>query len=96
MSLASQAAAAADPTFAPRVAQAVAAVALTVAAESTGTANHANRVALAANALRFGLEPNRLKAWTAAVAADDATTPAATDSALTARVAALWDAFAGS
>lgn len=94
MSLATQRSTTLDPAFTSRVAQAVVTTAVSVASEATDTTNYANRRLLASRML-LQLNDDFARKWAAAVVADGTTDATAADSALTARVAALWNAFAG-
>lgn len=89
-----QTAAAYDPSFLPRVRAAVIATATTVAAEGSSVTNHALRSALATRVLNYLSEDNACS-WALAICSDGVTDQTATDAALSARCAALWNAFAG-
>lgn len=94
MSLAAQSVSATDPNLPARVKQAVIAQAVVVSGEGSGVSNHANRSAYATAVLNF-MNNDRLNAWVAAVVSDGTTNAATNDTDLQARVAALWNAFAG-
>ncbi len=81
--------------FRSQVRMAVLNQAQAVAGEAGTTTNHANRLILATRVLNQ-LSEDYLTQWARVVASDGSTLPGATDSAILARVAALWDALAGS
>lgn len=74
---------------------ALATTALTVIGEDPATANHAARLALATAVIRY-VSDDQLAAWCRAVVSDAVTIPGAPDTTVLSRVAALWNAFAGS
>jgi hypothetical protein len=94
MSLSTQFDLAADAALKRRVRQAIATTALAVAGEAGTTANHVNRSQLATRLLGY-VNDDTVACWAQAVVSDGATDGTASDATLNARVAALWNAFAG-
>lgn len=94
MSYQSQDTAGRDQGFRTQVRQAVLAQAAVVSAESGSTTNHTNRSAYASAIVRY-IPEEQLSQWAWAVAGDGVTTVGATDAAILARVATLWNLFSG-
>lgn len=93
MSYASQDTDGLDPTFQSTVRQAVVAQAQLVMLEASTVANHALRSAYACAVIR---NPTSIvPGWSWAVLSDGTTTTGSSDAAILARVASLWDCFAG-
>lgn len=88
-----QSALAADADFVSRVKIAAVAAAIAISNESDQTPNHVNRVALARQVVSSALP------WATqiavGVAADTSITSAASDAVISARVAAIWNTYAG-
>ncbi len=95
MSYQSIAYASTDPTFSQQIQQAAIAQAVVVAGEGTAVTNHTLREQLSVRILTIGQTTAQWLLWAQAVMSDGVTAPGATDAAVLARIATLWDAFSG-
>jgi hypothetical protein len=85
--------AASNTTFIQKCTMAGLSVAADVAVESTGTANHANRVILMTKVANAPEAYGRIFAFVCAV--DGATTSSSTDAQIKTRITNAWNALAG-